>query len=185
MKRLIIGMTALGMVFSAGLWAHHAAEGIVSDEIWQSINDNLIAASSPHLENFVLVTDDTMGGATVWTDPDTGDMYLLTVSEVYITEDELNPPETEEEWDVYIEVFITEVVLPSLDDSSGIPSGTLNEDTSSVIIDWRYVDSTVPQDGIIDYAEILIYEPIGNGSSQMSAGTAPTAAATGARAKGG
>ena len=44
MKRIIMGTTLLGLAFSAGLWAHHAAEGIVSDEIWEMIDQNLIDA---------------------------------------------------------------------------------------------------------------------------------------------
>lgn len=179
MKRLIIGMTALGMVFSAGLWAHHAAEGIVSDEIWTMIDLNLQDAESPHLENFELVTTDTMTGAEIYYDDD-GEMYLLTVSQLYYP-----TLLTEDQWKQYVLDYIDEVVIPSLDDVNQIPSGTLNEDTSTVIIDWRLIDSDIPPDDLTDYAEILIYEPLDNGSSQMSAGTAPTAAATGARAKGG
>lgn len=36
--------------------AHHAAAGIVSDEIWQMIDDLLVAADSPHLDlDFVMM----------------------------------------------------------------------------------------------------------------------------------
>ena len=156
MKRTILGMTLLGVAFSAGLWAHHAAEGIVSDEIWDMIEKNLQDASSPHLENFELVTDNAMDGADTFQDPDTGDMYLLSVSTLYY-----DGVLTEAEWDAYVLEFIETVAYPSLDDVNQIPSGTLNEDTWTVVIDYVLVDNPVNPDGIIDWAEISVYEPIG------------------------
>lgn len=36
--------------FSANSYAHHAAEGIISDDLWQMIDDMLEAADSPHLD---------------------------------------------------------------------------------------------------------------------------------------
>ena len=179
MKLIFITIALFGVIFSANLWAHHAAEGIVSDEIWQKIDDNLVDAESPHLENFTLDRTDTMDGATIYTDPETGDMYLLTVSQLYYEGDL-----TEELWKQYVLDYIDEVVLPSLDESNQIPSGTLNEDTSTVIIDWKLIDSSVPTDDTTDYAEILVYEPIGNGRSQESAGATPVTTDPGKRSGG-
>lgn len=181
MKRIMLGMALFGVIFSTSLWAHHAAEGIVSDEIWQMIDQNLIDAESPHLINFdniTLDTGNTMDTATVYTDPVTGDMYLLTVAEVYFDE-----TLSESDYDDYIEAFIEVVLLPTLDDSNGIPSGRLNDDTSAVFYEVEYID--FPADGIIDYAEISIYEPIGNGNSQVGAAASVSATAPGQRKSGG
>jgi hypothetical protein len=43
--------------------AHHMAEGIVSDDIWQMIDDLLVAADSPHLD----LDFTTMGTAIITT----------------------------------------------------------------------------------------------------------------------
>ena len=72
MKKFLMGSTILFAVFFVlPAWAHHAAEGIVTDEIWQMVDDLLGDADSPHLN---LVFDDM------------GMPLLVTSFEVY-TED--------------------------------------------------------------------------------------------------
>ena len=39
-----------GFLYSANSSAHHMAEGIVSDDIWQMVDDLLEAVDSPHLD---------------------------------------------------------------------------------------------------------------------------------------
>ncbi|MEA3244015.1 MAG: hypothetical protein U9Q19_11355 [Pseudomonadota bacterium] len=51
MKIILATLLLLTAVAVAGqASAHHAAEGIVSDDIWQMIDDLLVAADSPHLD---------------------------------------------------------------------------------------------------------------------------------------
>ena len=49
MKILLPGVVLLGSLCAPVLWAHHAAEGIISDDIWNMIDDNLLEADSPHI----------------------------------------------------------------------------------------------------------------------------------------
>ena len=65
MKNLMI----LGMTFSAILlvtpaWAHHPAEGIVSDEIWAMVDSMLVDADSPHLDINFEDIQSSMGSST-------------------------------------------------------------------------------------------------------------------------
>ena len=58
MKRFFIGIPLLFVLFLAvPAWSHHAAEGIVTDEIWQMVDDLLGETDSPHLD----LDFDTMG----------------------------------------------------------------------------------------------------------------------------
>ncbi|MET0069657.1 MAG: hypothetical protein ABW096_06420 [Candidatus Thiodiazotropha sp.] len=37
-------------IFTVNAYAHHMAQGIISDELWQMIDDMMVAADSPHLD---------------------------------------------------------------------------------------------------------------------------------------
>jgi len=51
MKNIFAALLLLtGVALAGQASAHHAAEGIISDEIWQMIDDLLVAADSPHLD---------------------------------------------------------------------------------------------------------------------------------------
>jgi len=51
MKSLILALTlSFASLFTLNANAHHMAEGIISDELWQMIDDLLVAADSPHLD---------------------------------------------------------------------------------------------------------------------------------------
>jgi hypothetical protein len=47
-------------LFSTTSFAHHAAAGIVSDDIWQMVDDLLVAADSPHLDMDFTLMDSTV-----------------------------------------------------------------------------------------------------------------------------
>lgn len=53
-------MMLTAMIFTAQASAHHAAEGIISDELWQMIDDLLEAADSPHLDLDFTMMDNTV-----------------------------------------------------------------------------------------------------------------------------
>jgi len=149
MKRFLIsGLTFLGVLFAAPVWAHHAAEGIVSDDIWQMIDDLLEAADSPHLN---IDFDAIMDSMAVGTAPGGGDncngdidcsdrMFLLTSIEV--------PTEYVDEYMEYIE--------PVLEVWNRIPSGKMNSETALAFA----VEVVDLGDG---WTEISLLEPIGTG----------------------
>ena len=63
MRKILAPLALLAFVaFSGAASAHHAAEGIVSDDIWEMIDDLLVSAGSPHLD-----LDFTMMGGAVMT----------------------------------------------------------------------------------------------------------------------
>lgn len=63
MKKVLAALLVTSaFLFSTNAFSHHAAEGIVSDDIWQMIDDLLEAADSPHLD-----LDFTLMGNTVIT----------------------------------------------------------------------------------------------------------------------
>jgi len=73
-KTLFFSTLLLSSLIAAPAWSHHAAEGIVSDEIWQMIDANLVSVDSPHLD---IDFTDIMGSMSVFEDDD-GDLYLMT-----------------------------------------------------------------------------------------------------------
>jgi hypothetical protein len=61
MKKLSATLMILSAVLFAGqASAHHAAAGIVSDDIWEMIDDQLEAADSPHLDMDFTMMDNTI-----------------------------------------------------------------------------------------------------------------------------
>ena len=59
MKNLLAALlVSTAFLFSTNSFSHHAAEGIVSDDIWQMVDDLLEAADSPHLDmEFTLLSN--------------------------------------------------------------------------------------------------------------------------------
>lgn len=156
MKGLSKGIALLGFVIAAPLWAHHAAEGIVSDEIWGMIDDNLLDTDSPHLA----IDFDSTGGMTMDASLVGGRAFLETTYNVnFLTEEaQLNPVDA-------INTYFEDAFVTTIDEMNRIPSGTQISDTSSVYYEVvAYVDTD--QDGYFDYAVVNLYEPIGKGSSQ-------------------
>jgi hypothetical protein len=61
MKKLSASLMILSASLFAGqALAHHAAAGIVSDDIWERIDDQLEAADSPHLDMEFTMMDNTI-----------------------------------------------------------------------------------------------------------------------------
>jgi hypothetical protein len=137
---VMIGALLLGSLLAGPAWSHHAAEGIISDDVWQMIDDNLEAVDSPHLN---IDFDDVMGSMRVAEDDD-GDMYLVSGITVY--------PEDVDDYLVVIEA--------TLEDAKTMPSGTTSSGTAST----AFIETVERDDGFVD---ILLYEPIGNGNSQV------------------
>lgn len=141
MKRTVkLGALLLGCLLAGPAWSHHAAEGIVSDDIWQMIDDNLEAVDSPHLD---IDFDDVMGSMRVGEGPD-GDLYLISGITVY--------PEDVDDYMAVIEV--------TLEEAKTMPSGTTSGGNASS----AFVEIVDRDDGFVD---ILLYEPVGNGNSQV------------------
>jgi len=149
MKRFLIsGLMFLGIMFAAPVWAHHAAEGIVSDDIWQMIDGLLEAANSPHLNiDFDAIMDSmAVGTAPGGSDNCNGDedcsgrMFLVTSIEVPT---------------VYVDEYM-EYIEPVVEVWNRVPSGKTSSGTA-LVFDIEIVDLG---DG---WTEISLVEPIGTG----------------------
>jgi len=138
-KTLIFSTLLLGSMLAGSTWSHHAAEGIVSDEIWQMIDDNLVAADSPHLD---IDFADIMNSMSVF-ESDDGNLFLMTSIVV--------PSLDADQYLLAME--------QALADANQLPSGNTNSGTASTA--WF---DTIEQDG--GMVEILLFEPIGSGNSQ-------------------
>jgi len=138
MKRLIMVCVMLpGLLFLSSSWSHHAAEGIVSDDIWIMI-DTLLEGS-PHLDIDLPAVRDSM---EVTMEPG----YLALASSAVVETALL---------DDYM-AFVNSVVLAT----SRFSQGNTNSDTADTLV----VDSLDMGDGT---TVISIYEPIGFGQSQV------------------
>lgn len=138
-----LGAMLLGLMFAAPVWAHHAAEGIISDDVWQMIDDNLTIVDSPHL---TIEFDDIMNSMRVGEDPDDdGSLFLLSSITVLV-----------EDVDDYMAVVeeVMNLILENPGDDSRIPDGITSSGKSRTL-DWDLVDN---QDGTVD---IVLQEPIG------------------------
>jgi hypothetical protein len=145
MKRIqTIGWLLAGLLLSAPAWAHHAAEGIISDEVWQRIDDQLSGVDSPHLN---IDFEDVMGTMRVASD-ENGGQYLVSYTVAYV-----------EEVDDYM-AYIDLVLLEALADTTRAPSGrTVSERAAAIFFRTEDLGN-----GLV---EIRLFEPIGNGQSQV------------------
>jgi len=148
-KTLFFNSLLFGLMVVTPAWPHHAAEGIVSDEIWQMIDDNLVSADSPHLD---IDFADIMNSMSVF-ESDDGDLFLMTSIVV---------PSLD------VDEFLL-AMEQALADANQLPSGKTNSGTAST----AWFDTIVLEDGMV---EILLFEPIGAGNSQTGAnpGNGPT-----------
>ena len=115
MKKYLAGfLMALATLFAASAWSHHAAEGIISDDLWYMIDEMLVEADSPHLYlDLPILDEDSMGQPTLYTtigfenEEDAWDLIdaideeladwenrerglsTVTVSDPYLTEDDV------------------------------------------------------------------------------------------------
>lgn len=156
MKGLTKGIALLGFAIAAPLWAHHAAEGIVSDEMWEMIDDNLQDSESPHLD----IDLDDPGGMDMNASLVSGRAFLETTYNVnFLTsEAQLNPVGA-------INIYFENAFVDTINEMNRIPSGTLDSETTSVSYKvLAYVDED--QDGYFEFAVVSLFEPIGKGNSQ-------------------
>ena len=65
----------LYVIFATSASAHRATFGIISDDIWNMIDDNLTLVDSPHRS---IDFDDVTGSMRVMEDPDDGSMIMVT-----------------------------------------------------------------------------------------------------------
>jgi len=153
MKRfMILTLMFLGMLFAAPVWSHHAAEGIVSDDIWQMIDGLLEDADSPHLS---IDFDDVMDSMGIAAAPGGGDDCagnndcggrLLLVTSIVV------PTIYVEDYMIYIDFAVA--------DRNRVPAGKTSSGTA---LNLEIVIEDLP-DGL---TEISLYEPIGSGQSQV------------------
>lgn len=150
MKRIVLSMTLLGIVFSAGLWAHHAAEGIISDDIWNTIDQNLIEADSPHLD-----FDPDNPGNLMELDigDETNRAVIVSTGIIEFTSD----VDSIEASDI-IDTEFADIFAQTMADLNRIPTGVMGYEVVELVDD--------DNDGYIEYAEISVTEPIGQGNSQ-------------------
>ncbi|AKS42379.1 hypothetical protein [Wenzhouxiangella marina] len=138
-KRLF-NATVLAFALSSPVMAHHPAEDIISDDVWQRIDDMLEAADSPHL---TLDFDDAMGSMGVAsTGGASGGMALATTVTVY--------SEAADEYLIYVDEAIDMVQAESAQ-STGSRSG------SDVFVEAQDLGN--------GFTEITLYEPIGSAST--------------------
>lgn len=148
MKRIVIcSALLLAVLLSAPAWSHHAAEGIVSDEIWQMIDDQLESVDSPHLN---IDFENIMESMGVHEGND-GRPSLVTSIVVY-----------DVELDAYLVAMDTAIL-----DLNRFPSGTLDSGRAATV--WYEVIDL--GEGLF---EILLYEPVGVGNTQIGTAPAPT-----------
>jgi len=69
-----LGITLAGVMLVTAAWTHHAAEGIISDEIWVEIDERLDLADSPHL----IIFEDIMGSMRIDEAAEGGSMFLIS-----------------------------------------------------------------------------------------------------------
>ena len=144
-KLILVSAVFLSMLLIAPAWSHHPAEGIVSDDIWQMVDDLLDDANSPHLD---IDFDDVMASMGVVRGPD-GNLSLVTsilVETQYVDE--------------YL-IYIDSVVA----DANRVPSGKTSSDTASILVVVT-IDGDGTNDIELGMTLISIYEPIGEGWSQ-------------------
>ena len=141
MKRLmILSLMFLGIFFIAPVWSHHMAEGIISDDIWQMVDQQLEESNSLHN-----ITIDQVMDSMAVTNDDSGNVVLVTS---YMVETSA--------LDEYMEAF--DIVL---DGFNGISSGSSNRNSgrdSALDIEVDQLDNGM--------TVITIYEPVGSGESQ-------------------
>lgn len=150
MRRFSIGIALLGTVLVTPLLAHHMAEGIISDDIWNRIDYNLVEANSPHID---FDPDNPGNLMELDVDDETNRAVIVSTGIIEFTDDVLMADAAD-----IIETEFSPVFDTTMSDMNSIPTGMMD----------YVVEAIVDQggDGIADYAIITISEPIGQGNSQ-------------------
>ena len=142
-----LGMALAGVMLTAPAWTHHAAEGIVSDDIWLRID---LQVSDMHQEIF----EEVMGTLRVDEAPEGGSMFLvsyaddLTLSECEVLEEALREAlnDETEDW---------------VHDPNGDTEGDYNNTFMPVLYEDELGDACIC-DGDFDDCTIALWEPIGS-----------------------
>ena len=144
MKRTISGMLFFGMIMSASLWAHHMAEGIISDELWNSIDESL--EGTPHDEILSLSGPDM----DVQTDADTGTIFLESV--VRVDFEELVRAV---DYESLVQEVIDLYVLPAVDAMNRIPSVTVISTPEQIDSRMLFITYELVDDGVFEIATVI------------------------------
>jgi len=169
MKRIILfAVLFFGILLVAPVWSHHAAEGIISDDVWQMINDQLLEIDSPHLN---IDFDDVM--ASMGSAEEGGKVFLTTTITVM-----------EEDAGLYVDL-IEDAVAQALADAVAdqtAPDGIVGNGNSKT-----FDVEIVPRDDDSGYVDIFLYEMLGKGNSQAAPDDpdAPVTEPPGKRPRGG
>lgn len=131
----------LGAMVLASAWRPLAAQGIVSDEIWQLVDSLLQDADSPQLN---IDLHDVMGRMSITAD-DHGNLYLMTSIIVYPQE---------------VDAYAT-AIEEALAASNQFASGNTR---SGAIAIAEYEIVVLDNNSV----EILLYESLGTGTSQTA-----------------
>ena len=150
MKILLPGVVLLGSLCAPVLWAHHAAEGIISDDIWNMIDDNLLEADSPHID---FDPDNPGNLMELDVDDETNRAVIVSTGIIEFTDDVLMDDAAG-----IIETEFSPVFDTTMSDMNSIPTGMMGYVVEAIVDEGG--------DGIADYAVITISEPIGQGNSQ-------------------
>lgn len=144
MKRTMgLGIALLLAILTTPSWTHHAAEGIISDELWTEIDDRLEASGSPHL----IIFEDVMGSMRVDDADGHGSMFLVSS----ITVNESACPDY---LSTILEV-LDDVTLEWMHDAKGNQAGDYSNTWLPVLIPEEC-------DCLDDECTLSIYEPIGS-----------------------
>ena len=134
----------LGVIVLASAWRPLAAQGIVSDEIWQLVDSLLQDADSPQLN---IDLHEVMGRMSIMADGD-GNLCLMTSIVVY-----------PQEVDAYAAAIEEALAISNQFVSGNIRSGTVAiAEYEIVVLDKNLV-------------EILLYESLGTGRSHTGENT--------------
>ena len=155
MKRMMkTGLAFFVAAFAGPLWAHHAAEGIISDDVWQMIDENLQEVDSPHLN---IDFDDVM--ASMGSAEEGGRVFLTTTITVM-----------EEDADTYVYLIeeAVDAALAEAVDTQMAPDGIVGTGNSNA-----FDVEIVPRDDDSGYVDIVLYELLGQGASQTVEPAAP------------
>ena len=163
MKRLMVVIAVFfTMFFVAPTWSHHPAEGIVSEDIWQMVDDQLTEADSPHLS---IDFDDVMDSMDTVMDSDGRNLAVTTIT-VFITDDD-DDGVTLEDYTREIDVIV-DSIEEAIAEASGVPSASGTTENRTAPTSSYEVLPIDPDDlgGEVVVTYINLYEPVGSGESQ-------------------
>lgn len=143
MKRLTIwSMVFLGALFMAPAWSHHPAEDIISDDVWQRIDDHLTEIDSPHLN---IDFDDVMSSMRVREDPNYGCHFLVTSITVH--------EEDADDYAAYMDLALEELMQEVGKKGQESPGGSNIRNCNTPAYEVLARED--------DLVQIFLYEPIG------------------------